>query len=72
MMVSLSSADGTIRVRDLPELFVKEAGLMAQAAFHCSMYDRVQQMIEEADGNKSEAARRLGISRRHLHRILAG
>lgn len=56
---------------DLPDDFLTELGLTIETRRRVTG-ERVQQALIECGGNRAEAARHLGISLRHLYRLLAG
>jgi two-component system response regulator HydG len=56
-------------VDDLPAGFLATVGVEAKETSE-PLAERARRVIAECGGNKSEAARRLGKSRQHLHRIL--
>jgi psp operon transcriptional activator len=58
-----------ITLGDLPPAFLATLGLQPNDVLE-PFSIRARRMLEECGGNKSEAARRLGKSRGHLHRIL--
>lgn len=61
----------TIEMTDLPPEFLATMGEVIQRKHERSLGERVRSALEETKGNKAAAARLLGISRRHVHRILA-
>lgn len=67
-----AAAKGVIGIAELPPLFMADLGDVPRARFTASLRDRARQVLRDTNGNKSETARRLGISRRHLYRLLAG
>jgi two-component system response regulator HydG len=70
------SPPGTLRVGSLDAEAARPAGGSAMLPFPAPLQDVVRNaarvMLELAGGNKSEAARRLGISRPRLQRLLDG
>ena len=56
---------------DLPPEFLASAGEVLQFRHRRSLAERARLALAETQGNKAAAARLLGISRRHMHRILA-
>jgi DNA-binding NtrC family response regulator len=56
---------------DLPPEFLASAGSVLQRRHLSSLAERAKQALEETQGNKAAAARLIGISRRHIHRLLA-
>jgi DNA-binding NtrC family response regulator len=63
-------SDCRIELADLPPDFLDGAGAVLQHKQLRSLADRARQALEETRGNKAAAARLLGISRRHIHRLL--
>jgi psp operon transcriptional activator len=64
------NAGDEITAADLPAAFLATLGLEPWRELE-PLAVRASRMVEACGGNKSEAARRLGKSRGHLHRILA-
>ena len=60
-----------IVLADLPPEFLASAGEVLQFRHQRSLAERARLALAETQGNKAAAARLLGISRRHMHRILA-
>jgi DNA-binding NtrC family response regulator len=60
-----------IEMADLPPEFLSTVGAVLQRRHQRSLAERARLALEESRGNKSAAARLLGISRRHMHRLLA-
>ena len=61
-----------VGLTELPPAFVEPLGHTRRDLFTHSLAQRAADLLEETGGNKAEAARQLGISRRHLYRLLAG
>ena len=63
---------GTVRITDLPPEVIAAASPDDSAAPHpLDERLRILRAIQEAGGNRSDAARRLGISRATLYRRIA-
>lgn len=62
--------DRPAELMDLPPRFVASLGELADVRAQICEARQALETIERAGGNKSEAARRLGISRTHLYRLL--
>jgi len=60
-----------IDTADLPPEFLASLGQVIQHRHDRSLAARARDALEETRGNKTEAARRLGVSRQHLYRLLA-
>lgn len=60
-----------IEMGDLPPEFLASMGEVLQQRHERSLAARAQDALRDAAGNKTEAARRLGVSRQHLYRLLA-
>jgi two-component system, NtrC family, response regulator AtoC len=60
-----------IELADLPPEFLATVGVVLQLRHQRSLAERARQALRETNGNKAAAARLLGISRRHIHRLLA-
>lgn len=68
----LSATPGQpIEMCDLPPDFVTTLGELLQSRHEQSAAERAHHALERAGGNKSKAARLLGITRQHLYRLLA-
>jgi transcriptional regulator of acetoin/glycerol metabolism len=62
---------GVIEMADLPPEFLASLGEILQRSHHRALAERAREALLETKGNKAAAARLLGISRRHIHRLLA-
>jgi two-component system response regulator HydG len=62
----------SIELGDLPIDFVATLGVIMQVRQSDQLRDRVADALRRAGGNKTTAARLLGVSRTHLYRLLAG
>jgi DNA-binding NtrC family response regulator len=56
-------------IEDLPPGFLRTLGMRAESEYE-PLAARARRVVAECGGNKTEAARKLGRSRGHLHRIL--
>jgi DNA-binding NtrC family response regulator len=69
-------ADGLITLDDLPEAIAAAAPAVDLAGeplhLRTVLYRHVQEVLEKEQGNKVQAARVLGISRRKLYRLIQG
>lgn len=63
---------GRIEMADLPPEFLASVGSVLQRRHLNSLAERARHALEQTHGNKTAAARLIGISRRHIHRLLAG
>ena len=61
-----------IEMADLPPEFLTSLGELAIQRHDRSPSARAKEVVLEAGGNKTKAARLLGVSRQHLYRLLAG
>lgn len=57
-------------LRDLPAEFVCSLGDVGAVRANLSLAESAREAVQRAAGNKSQAARELGVSRRHLYRLL--
>ena len=62
---------GRVELADLPPEFLATTGAVLQRKHDVSLADRARKALEQTHGNKAAAARLIGISRRHMHRLLA-
>jgi DNA-binding NtrC family response regulator len=62
---------GVIEMADLPPEFLASLGQILQRSHSLSLAERAREALQVTKGNKAAAARLLGISRRHIHRLLA-
>jgi DNA-binding NtrC family response regulator len=62
---------GIVEMADLPPEFLATLGQVIQHRHDRSLPERAQDALVAADGNKTKAARQLGVSRQHLYRLLA-
>jgi DNA-binding NtrC family response regulator len=62
---------GLVEMADLPPDFLASMGEVLQHRHERSLASRAQDALRDAAGNKTEAARRLGVSRQHLYRLLS-
>jgi two-component system nitrogen regulation response regulator GlnG len=70
--VALQVDDGaTVEMTDLPPDFLASMGELMQHRHDRPLYLRARDAVCQANGNKTEAARRLGVSRQHLYRLLS-
>ena len=60
-----------VEVADLPAEFLASMGQVMQVRHERSLAARARDAVDHAQGNKTEAARRLGVSRQHLYRLLS-
>jgi DNA-binding NtrC family response regulator len=72
-------SDETILPEDLPEalLLGPQAGWpQNQSGFHASVREHkiqiIQRALSDSDGNHHEAAKRLGLNRTYLHKLIRG
>lgn len=65
-----AGSEDQIDMADLPPEFLATIGLVLQRKHECSLAERARQALQQTHGNKAAAARLIGISRRHMHRIL--
>jgi two-component system response regulator HydG len=61
-----------VEMDDLPPDFIATLGDVLRSRFDQSAAERVRAALARAGGNKTKAARLLGISRQHFYRLLAG
>lgn len=61
-----------ITMAELPPGFVAELEPGYRDRFMRSLSRRAAAVLQETGGNKAETARRLGVSRRHIYRLLSG
>jgi DNA-binding NtrC family response regulator len=64
-------AGGRIEMADLPPDFLSSMGDVLQHRHDRSLACRAHDALRDAAGNKTQAARRLGVSRQHLYRLLS-
>lgn len=62
---------GQIEMADLPPDFLATVGSVLRRRHERSLAERARLALQETHGNKAAAARLIGISRRHIHRLLA-
>jgi len=62
---------GRIEMTDLPLEFLATVGMILQRQHRSSLAGLAREALEKSHGNKAAAARLMGISRRHIHRLLA-
>jgi two-component system, NtrC family, response regulator AtoC len=67
----VGNAGDEAQIADLPPGFLARLGLTAEPV-QAPLVERARRMVVECEGNKSEAARRLGKSRGHISRLLNG
>jgi DNA-binding NtrC family response regulator len=63
--------DDLIGMHDLPPEFLATLGTIFQPTHRSSLALMAREALEKSHGNKTAAARLMGISRRHIHRLLA-
>jgi transcriptional regulator of acetoin/glycerol metabolism len=68
--VATCPADRAAEVDDLPPDFLAILGPLVTRRAEQSLSCRVRGALEQAGGNKTRAARALGVSRQHLYRLL--
>ncbi|MFL5493506.1 MAG: sigma 54-interacting transcriptional regulator [Gemmatimonadales bacterium] len=61
-----------VEMSDLPPGFVATLGDVLQSRHQESAAERARDALRQTGGNKTKAARLLGVSRQHLYRLLAG
>jgi DNA-binding NtrC family response regulator len=61
---------GPVEIADLPPEFLASMGQLIQHRHARSSAEHAREALLAAQGNKTEAARRLGVSRQHLYRLL--
>jgi DNA-binding NtrC family response regulator len=66
-----AEAGGRIELADLPPEFLATVGMILQRKRRSSHPGLAREALEKSQGNKTAAARLMGISRRHIHRLLA-
>jgi len=65
-----NNAGSQVELSDLPPPFLQSLGSIATHQAKLPLARRAALEVERANGNKSQAARALGVSRRHLYRLL--
>ena len=66
-----AGSEDQIEMADLPPEFLATIGAVLRRRHEGSLAERARRALEETHGNKAAAARLIGISRRHMHRLLA-
>ncbi len=65
-----STEDAAVEIYDLPPAFIRRLGDLASLRAERSLADRAREALRMTGGNKTRAARILGVSRRHIYRLL--
>lgn len=70
--MALHMVPGTrVEMADLPPEFLASMGQLIQRRHDRSLVERATDALLDSGGNKTQAARQLGVSRQHFYRLLA-